>query len=83
MPNEVLVALISLAGAIIVAIISYIGNSAGARRAARENSEMVQYRLQQLEQKVDKHNNMVERMIKAEGRLTELEHDVNYLKSKG
>jgi len=83
MPSEILVALISLAGTVIVAVISYIGNSAGARRAARENAEMVQYRLQELEKKVDKHNNLVERMFKVEGRVEELEHDVRDLKTKG
>jgi hypothetical protein len=83
MPSEILVALISLAGTVIVAIISYVGNSAGARRAARENVEMVQYRLQELEKKVDRHNNLIERMFKVEGRVEELEHDVRDLKTKG
>ena len=39
-----------------------------------------QYRLQQLEEKVNKHNNVIERVFILEGKVTELEHDVKDLK---
>lgn len=73
MSNEILTALIGFAGTILVAVISYLGSAAGTRRAARENIEIVRYRLQELEKKVDKHNHLVERMTQAEGRLSALE----------
>lgn len=80
MPSEILVALISLAGTVIVAIISYVGNAAGARRASQETAAMLQYRLQELEKKVDKHNNLVERMYRVEGQVTELTHELQDVK---
>ena len=43
-------------------------------------SGLMQYRLSQLEQKVDKHNGMVERTFKLEGAVQELQHDVRDLK---
>lgn len=43
-------------------------------------SSLMQYRLSQLEQKVDKHNGMVERTFKLEGAVQELQHDVRDLK---
>ena len=34
------------------------------------------YRLEKLEQKVDKHNNLVERMYRAEGAIEEMKHSI-------
>lgn len=46
-----------------------------------ENTKLTIYRIEQLEDKVNKHNSVVERTFKLEGRVTELEHDVRDLKS--
>nr|DAE25115.1 MAG TPA: alpha/beta peptide [Siphoviridae sp. ct4Am4] len=40
----------------------------------------MQYRIQQLENKVNKHNSIVERTYKLEGEVKELQHDVRDLK---
>ena len=58
---------------IIVAIISLIGTLAGSYYSQRRSSALIAYRLEQLEKKVDKHNNLEERMYKVEERLSVLE----------
>ena len=42
---------------------------------------LLDYRLQQLEHKVDKHNSVVERTFILEGRMTEAEHDIRDLRT--
>ena len=69
MSDTVLVALIGLAG-------SGLGAFAGVIASAR----LTQYRLQMLEDKVNKHNQVVERTYALEGRMTEAEHDIRDLK---
>lgn len=52
--------------AIIVAVLSLCGTLAGAYLANRKSAALLEYRLQQLEAKVDKHNQVVERTYKLE-----------------
>ena len=80
--NEIVIALIGLAGSIIVAILSYLGNAQATKKAAEASRMLIEYRMQQLEAKVDKHNNLVERMYKVEGRVEEAEHDIRDLKGR-
>ena len=47
--------------AIIVAVLGLVGTLAGSYFANRKSTALVIYRLEQLEQKVSKHNNLVER----------------------
>lgn len=63
---------------VIVAIISFCGTLVGAFGAARLSN----FRIEQLEKKVEKHNNVIERMYRIEGRMTEVEHDVAELKKE-
>ncbi len=65
MTQEVMVALIGLAG-------SAMGSALGVLASARLTS----YRLEQLEKKVDKHNQVVERTFRLEARADVLEEDV-------
>ena len=39
-------------------------------------------RIQYLEQKMDKHNQLVERTYKLEGQMTEVQHDIRDLKAE-
>lgn len=66
---------------IIVAIIGCLGSVLGSLLGIIATSKLTQYRLSQLEEKVNKHNNIVERTYSLEGRVTELEHDVKDLKA--
>lgn len=69
MSSETLVALLSLAGTL-------IGSLSGILVA----NKLVNYRLMQLEKKVEKHNSVVERTYKLEGRMTEVEHEIRDIK---
>lgn len=51
---------------VIVAIISMIGTLAGSYFSNRKSQALIAYRLEQLEEKVNKHNNLVERTYKLE-----------------
>ena len=53
---------------ILVALLSLAGTLAGAYFANRKSSALIAYRLEQLEQKVAKHNSLVERMYNLEKR---------------
>lgn len=70
----------------IVAILSSLITGAfsliGVYFANRKSSALIAYRLEQLEEKQNKHNNLIERTFKLEGRMTEAEHDIRDLKSK-
>lgn len=65
---------------IIVAIIGCLGSVLGSLLGIIATSKLTQYRLGQLEEKVNKHNSIVERTYALEGRVNELEHDVKDLK---
>ncbi len=58
---------------IIVALITAAGALIGTYIANRKAAALMEYRLEQLEKKVDKHNNLVERMYHIEERVTVLE----------
>ncbi len=47
--------------AIIVAVLGLVGTLVGSYLANRKSTALIAYRLEQLEQKVSKHNNLVER----------------------
>lgn len=66
--------------AIIVALIGLVGSAAGSLVGVLVSARLTQYRLEQLEQKVQAHNRVIERTYKLEGRMTEAEHDIRDLK---
>lgn len=67
---------------VIVALIGFAGSGLGALAGVIASAKLTNFRLQQLEDKVNKHNNMVERTYKLEGRMTEAEHDIRDLKGR-
>lgn len=66
---------------VVVALIGCLGSVLGSLLGIIATSKLTQYRLSQLEEKVNKHNSIVERTYTLEGRVTELEHDVRDLKA--
>ena len=60
--------------AIIVALIGLAGSAAGSLGGVLVSSRLTQYRLEELEKKVQAHNNLVERTYKLEER-TELQEE--------
>ena len=69
MNNELLVALLGFAGTL-------LGSLFGILAAQK----LTQYRISQLEEKVNKHNNLIDRTYKLEGRMDNAEHDIKDLK---
>ena len=67
---------------IIVALLGLLGTLAGSFLGVVAANKLVQYRLQQLEDKVNKHNNIIERTYALEGRMNEAEHDIRDIKSR-
>lgn len=66
---------------VIVAILSLAGTLIGTFGGIVTANKLVSYRLERLEEKVNKHNQVIERTFKLEGQVTELMHDVRDLKS--
>lgn len=65
---------------IVVALVSFAGTVIGTLGGILATNKLVTYRLEQLERKVDLHNNAVERLFKVEGQMTEVQHDIKDLK---
>lgn len=65
---------------IIVAIISFIGTCFGTIGGIVASSKLINYRLSELEEKVKKHNNIIERTYVLEGQVAEIQHDIRDLK---
>ena len=59
---------------IIVATLALVGTLAGTYFSNRKSSVLIAYRLEELEKKVQAHNNLVERMYQVEER-TELQEE--------
>lgn len=64
---------------IVVAIISFVGTLIGTLGGILISNRLTTYRIEKLEEKVNKHNNLIERTYKLEGRMNEAEHDVQML----
>ena len=65
---------------VVVAIIGCVGSLLGSLLGVVTSNKLTQYRIDKLEEKVSKHNSIVERTYKLEGAVTELQHDVRDLK---
>ena len=67
--------------AIIVALLGFAGTLLGSLFGILAAQKLTQYRLSQLEEKVNKHNNLVERTYVLEGQMVEVQHDIKDLKA--
>lgn len=65
---------------IIVSIISLVGTLLGTLGGILASQKLTSYRISQLEQKVDKHNNLIDRTYKIEARITLIEQELNEIK---
>ena len=61
---------------IIIAVLSMVGTLAGAYLANRTSSALIAYRLDKLEEKVDKHNSVIERTFKLEEQAALIEERI-------
>ena len=60
---------------VIVGILSLIGALVGTLSGIFINNKLTIYRIDKLEEKVSKHNNLIDRMYKVESRVTLLEEE--------
>lgn len=60
---------------IVVGILSLIGTLVGTLSGIFINNKLTIYRIDKLEEKVSKHNNLIDRMYKIESRVTLLEEE--------
>ena len=65
---------------IIVALITLAGTIGSGVLSAIISNNLIKYRVEQLEKKVDKHNNLIDRMYKAEANIEVIQEEVNNLK---
>ena len=65
---------------VIVGTLSLIGTLIGTLGGILASNKLTVYRIERLEEKVNKHNNVVERTFQLEGRMNEAEHDIKDLK---
>lgn len=66
---------------IIVALLGLVGTLTGSFLGVVAASKMTNFRLEQLEERVNKHNNIIERTFKLEGQMEECQHDIKDLKA--
>lgn len=66
---------------IVVALLGLIGTLSGSFLGVVAASKLTNFRLSQLEDKVNKHNNLIERTYKLEGQMSEVQHDIKDLKA--
>lgn len=64
---------------IIVALISLLGTLGGTFGGIVVSAKLINYRLEQLEKKVEKHNNFAERMPVVESEIKHIENELNEL----
>lgn len=60
-------------GEIIVGIFSAVASLLGVYVSNRKSAALISYRMEQLEKKVEKHNNVIERVYRLETKVEELE----------
>ena len=65
---------------IIVAAIALIGTAVGSLGGILAANRLTNYRIEQLEKKVDKHNSVIERIAVVEVRLSEQQEELDRLR---
>jgi len=58
---------------IIIAVLAFAGTMGGAIISNRSTRKIMEYRIKELEKKVDKHNQLIERVAILEGKVNALE----------
>lgn len=65
-----------MSDSIIVGVLSLIGTLGGSFLGIIQANKLSNYRISQLEDKVSKHNNLIDRMYKIESRVTLIEDEM-------
>ncbi len=67
---------------VIVSLITLCGSALGTFAGIAVNSKLTNFRLEQLEKKVNKHNNVIERTGKLEERVGALDYRLKEIESR-
>lgn len=65
-----------MSGEVVVALIALLGSAIGTIGGIFATNKMTAYRIEQLEKKVDKHNQVVERMYEAEKNISVISEEI-------
>lgn len=65
---------------ITISLISFLGTLLGTLGGIIASGRLTIYRISQLEKKVEKHNNLVERMVKVENSVKSAHHRIDELR---
>ena len=71
----------SMSENIIIALLSVVGTLGGSFLGVLASQKLTQYRIERLEEKVDRHNQIIERTYILEGQMVEAQHDIRDLKA--
>ena len=66
---------------LLVALLGFSGTLVGSLLGVLASQKLTQYRLSQLEEKVNRHNNLIERTYRLEGQMAECCHEIRELKA--
>ena len=66
---------------LLVALLGFAGTLVGSLLGVLASQKLTQYRLSQLEEKVNRHNNLLERTYRLEGQMAECCHEIRELKA--
>jgi len=69
---------IRLSDVVIVALLSLAGTVIGSWAGIRQANKLTNYRIEQLEKKVDKHNSIIERTYELEKKVAVLQEDIKH-----
>lgn len=66
---------------LLVALLGFAGTLVGSLLGVLASQKLTQYRLSQLEEKVNRDNNLIERTYRLEGQMAECCHEIRELKA--
>lgn len=80
MSAEIIVAIVSGCFTFLGVVVTVIVGNKKSTEKVKEQTDLTLYRIEELEKKQNKHNNLMERTFKLEGAVMELQHEVKDLK---
>ena len=80
MSTELIIAIITSMVTLAGVIITGVANSKNTSKQLKVQNDLTLYRIQQLEKKVEKHNNLIERTYRLEETVSDHEKEIEDLK---
>lgn len=80
MSTEVIIAILTSLFTLVGVVITGVVNSRNTSKQLKVQNDLTLYRIQQLEKKVEKHNNLIERTYRLEEKVSDHEKEIEDLK---